>query len=1094
LSAEELALNALRAFAHSVKKKTDSPTPGEPEDQLKQPFGILLETIGEAINVGVVCKGETLLPGRLGKPDYAVHAGGVLAGFAELKAPGAGADPRRFKGRNARQWKRFQVLPNLLYCDGNEWALLREGELARPLVRLDQDICAAGAKAVGQEHADALLAVLRDFLAWEPVVPNRAEELAKLLAPLCKMLREDVHDAVKAGSSALERLARDWRQLLFPEANDARFADAYAQTVTFALLLARSEGAFTLDVHQAVERLAGAHSLLSRALLVLTDKKVEQEISASLRLLQRVVNAIPPRAFARHEKDPWLHFYERFLGAYDPVLRRKAGVYYTPVEVVEAQVRLIDELLTARLHKPHGFANADVVTLDPAIGSGTYLIAVIEHALGRMGEREGGGAVSGQATALARNLYGFEIMVGPFAVSELRVSRALQERGATLPDDGIGIYLTDTLESPNAETGVFPQFLEVLAKQHESALKVKDRVPVIVCLGNPPYGRHEAADPTDERTRARSGAWVRWGDEGDPQKSILKHFIQPAIEAGHGGDVKNLYNLYVYFWRWALWKVFEQKGAMGPGVVSFISASSYLTGDAFAGMREHMRRVSDDIWIIDLGGEGRGARQTDNVFAIKTPVAIAIVACYGNPDPDKPAAVHYTRIEGKREDKLAQLAAIRSFSDIHWQSCPTALQAPFHPASNGRFFDWPLLTDLFPWQHSGVQLKRTWPIAPNEQTIERRWQALLAATDKAAALWETRDRKVGHSYAPLFASDQRQPPLSKVRGDAPVPRIERYAFRSFDRQRVIADTRVGDFLRPVYWTAQGPRQLYFTTLLSEPIGTGPALTACAVPPDLHHFSGRGAKDVIPLFRDSAGAQPNLSGTTLQVIRDTVGPGVTAEDLAAYVYAVLAHPCYASTFAAELGRTELRVPITKTPRLFKRALHIGRRLLWLHTYGERFVPVRKQPGWVPAGKARCVKAVPDDPDRYPDSFEHDEATNTLRVGEGEFAPVENAVWEFQVSGLHVVKSWLRYRMKSGHGRTSSPLDHIRPERWTEQFTTELLELLWVLEATLAEYPRQAELLDAVLKGPLFLADEFPPVPAELRKPPKPPEDKGLFSAT
>jgi len=1081
---EDQAAAAFRAFADSVKRKTSALSHGEPEDQLRKPFEVLLETIGQAIGVGVVCKGETVLPGRLGKPDYAVHAGGVLAGFAEMKAPGKGADPRRFKGRDAKQWKRFQALPNLLYCDGNEWALWRNGQAVRPIIRLDDDVCTVGGKAVTQEHADALLAVLRDFLAWEPVVPKRAEELAELVAPLCKMLREDVLDALQAAPSPLERLARDWREMLFPEADDARFADAYAQTVTFALLLARSEGAFTLDVHEAVERLAGAHSLLSRALLVLTDRKVEQEISASLRLLQRVVNAIPPDSFARQEQDPWLYFYEKFLGAYNRQLRKNAGVYYTPVEVVQAQVRLIDELLTTKLHKRHGFANPDVVTLDPAVGTGTYLIGVIEHALGRMGKREGGGAVSGQATDLARNLYGFEIMVGPFAVSELRVTRALQDRGATLPDDGVGIYLTDTLESPNAKPSAFPQFLEPLAEQHKRALRVKDKVPVIVCLGNPPYDRHEAADPTDERTRAKTGGWVRWGDEGDPQKPILRHFIEPAIKAGHGGDVKNLYNLYVYFWRWALWKVFEQKGAMGPGVVSFISASSYLTGDAFAGMREHMRRISDDIWIIDLGGEGRGARQTDNVFDIKTPVAIAIATCYGKSDREKPAAVHYARIEGTREEKLAHLAALHSFTDIQWQQCPTALQAPFHPASNGRFFDWPLLTDLFPWQHSGVQLKRTWPIAPDTQTLQRRWRGLLRSHDRPEAFRETEDRCINKSYSVSLTSESSSTAIGKLPPDTPAPPIRHYAYRSFDRQFILADGRVMSRPRPDLWRAVGDRQVFLTTLLSEALGTGPSLTACANLPDLHHFSGRGAKDAIPLFRDSAATEPNVAPTTPDVIHQATGLRVTAEDLAAYVYAVLAHPCYASTFAKELGRVEVRVPITKNAGTFKRARAIGHRLLWLHTYGARFVPEGQQPGVVPAGSARCVKAVPDDPERYPDSYQYDEATKTLRVGEGEFAPVEKAVWEFQVSGLEVVKSWLRYRMRSGYGRKSSPLDDIRPERWTGQFTTELLELLWVLEATLAEYPRQAELLDEVLKGPLFLADEFPPVPSELRKPPKP----------
>ena len=153
---------------------------------------------------------------------------------------------------------------------------------------------------------------------------------------------------------------------------------------------------------------------------------------------------------------------------------------------------------------------------------------------------------------------------------------------------------------------------------------MKSKVPVIVCVGNPPYDRHEAARGDN---KARTGSWVRWGDEGDDKKNIspiLSNFIEPAKASGHGGDIKNLYNFYVYFWRWALWKVFEHDTVAGPGIVSFISASSYLDGDAFSGMREHMRKICDEIWIIDLGGEGRGTRQSENVFAIQTPVAIAI--------------------------------------------------------------------------------------------------------------------------------------------------------------------------------------------------------------------------------------------------------------------------------------------------------------------------------------------------------------------------------------------------------------------------------------------------------------------------------------
>jgi hypothetical protein len=214
-----------------------------------------------------------------------------------------------------------------------------------------------------------------------------------------------------------------------------------------------------------------------------------------------------------------------------------------------------------------------------------------------------------------------------------------------------------------------------------------------------------------------------------------------------------------------------------------------------------------------------------------------------------------------------------------------------------------------------------------------------------------------------------------------------------------------------------------------------------------------------------------------------------ENILAYVYGVLAQPAFTTRFAKELETRELRVPITKDTALFEKVRAAGARLLWLHTYGERFVPKGQRRGHVPRGAAKCKKAVPGHAGGYPESFAYNDAARTLHVGEGEFAPVAREVYEFEVSGLKVVQSWLKYRMKKGGGKKSSPLDDIRPERWTGQFTTELLELLWVLEATLATYPEQAKLLEAVAAGPCFQAGELPPVPEEYRKPPALPRAPG-----
>ncbi len=1080
---------ALQEFAAAVTEKLKQVTPGEPEEQLRAPFETFMGAAADALGWNVVCTGETPLPDRLGRPDYAVHLNSLLAGYVELKSAGDGATATRFVKRNREQFKRFSAIPNLLYTDGNEWALYRGGELIDRVVRLSGDVASQGKSAVGTQDAHALESLLRDFLMWQPFIPTDGKgridlrRFAEMLAPLCRMLRDDVADALKHTDSPLVQLAKDWRQLLFPDATDEQFSDAYAQTVLFALLLGRSEGADPLTLSSAEDALEARHNLLSRALQVLTLPRARKDIAASLDLLLRVV-AVVPQSTLTSPEDPWLYFYEDFLAVYDAKLRKNAGAYYTPVEVVRAQVRLIDSLLVERLGKPLGFAETGVVTLDPAVGTGTYLLGVIEHALNRVEADQGPGAVSGQATTLAQNLYGFELMVGPYAVSELRVSRALSDRGAQLTARGTQVYLTDTLESPYAQPLQLPFILQPIAEQHARALEVKSDVPVIVCLGNPPYDRHEAATDANQ---AQTGGWVHHG-EGE-ERPILNDFLDPARSAGHGLHVKNLYNLYVYFWRWAMWKVFEQ-GNGGPGIVSFISASSYLHGNAFCGMREWMRRQCDEIWILDLGGEGRGSKKDDNVFAIQTPVAIAVAFRASESDTDSPAKVHYAQIEGTRDEKLAILDDIDGFSTVEWQDCLDDWLSPFRPLDEGDYFSYPFLTDLIPWQHSGVQLKRTWPIAPDADTLEDRWCSLLQAQDRAKAFKETSDRKIDKSYDVALTENNDPTPIARLPRSSPTPEVLKYAYRSFDRQCIIADGRLISRPRPDLWRAQGARQLYVTSLLSLAIGTGPALTACSAIPDLDHFSGRGAKNIIPLYRTADTSQPNILPGLFELLGTVYQRPVAPEDFLAYVYGMLAQPAFTTRFGKELETRELRLPLTRDTALFERIRAAGANLLWLHTYGERFVPEGKPRGQVPPGAARCTVAVPGDTEGYPETFAYNDETVTLHVGAGEFAPVTPELFAFEVSGLKVVQSWLKYRMKKGAGKKSSPLDDIRPTRWTSQFTTELLELLWVLEGTLAVYPEQAQLLEEVIAGDCFHADELPEVPDEMRKPPKSVK-KGLF---
>ncbi len=578
-------------------------------------------------------------------------------------------------------------------------------------------------------------------------------------------------------------------------------------------------------------------------------------------------------------------------------------------------------------------------------------------------------------------------------------------------------------------------------------------------------------------------------DDGNDEAAILRDFIEPVQKAGWSVHLKNLYNLYVYFWRWALWKVFEAESAQGSGIVCFISASSFLAGPAFAGMRAHMRALCDEIFVLDLGGEGRGARQSENVFNIQTPVCITLALRRKKKAPDAPpAVVRYARVEGSRREKLERLARLKGLADIAWRECPEEPLAPFRPAGEGDYWRMPRITQLFPVQYSGVECKRTWPIGPTEEVLARRWQELVTAPpEKRAELFkETRDRKVSRRYRSL--TGEILSAITDLDADTPIPEVVRYGYRSLDRQWLIADPRLADYLRPELWQGYKDKQLYFCTLLgSGEVGDGPALMASAWIPDRHFYRGSyGGKGVIPLYVQ-AGTEylPNISARLLETLSTVLNISIFPKDFAAYVYGVLACPAFTDRFAEELAERELRVPITKDAAMFREAAELGRRLVFLHTYGERF----GKPGEsLPQGRARCVAPVPGDAARYPEEFHYDEATQTLHVGEGKFAPVARDVWEYEISGFRPVASWLGYRMKNRRGRKSSPLDDIGPETWPARFTTELLELLGVIEHSLEVHEQQAQVLERILGGRLFSENELPLATGTTRRTPRRREDR------
>ncbi|MGH9198225.1 MAG: N-6 DNA methylase, partial [Acidimicrobiia bacterium] len=293
------------------------------------------------------------------------------------------------------QWEKLHSLPNLIYTDGNEFSLWRDGELVDAVVRLSGDIESSGTKL---QAPGSLLTLFERFLRWEPIPPRSAKELALTSARLCRLLREEVTEQLSLGSPALTALAVDWRKLLFPDATDERFADGYAQAVTFGMLVARAKDIkLEVGLSQVAQELGQSSSLIGAALRLLTDDAENQKtLKTSLGTLTRVLDAVDWPTISKGNPDTWLYFYEDFLEVYDNKLRKQTGSYYTPPEVVGAMISLVDQALRSPRFGLHaGLASPTVTLADPAMGAGTFLVGVLRAIAEAVKEDEGEGSIKG---------------------------------------------------------------------------------------------------------------------------------------------------------------------------------------------------------------------------------------------------------------------------------------------------------------------------------------------------------------------------------------------------------------------------------------------------------------------------------------------------------------------------------------------------------------------------------------------------------------------------------------------------------------------------------------------------------------------------
>jgi hypothetical protein len=437
-----------------------------------------------------------------------------------------------------------------------------------------------------------------------------------------------------------------------------------------------------------------------------------------------------------------------------------------------------------------------------------------------------------------------------------------------------------------------------------------------------------------------------------------------------------------------------------------------------------------------------------------------------------------------------------TLGDQEWEDCSQEWRASFLPATGADWRGFIPLEEFFEYDGSGVMPGRTWVIAPEAESLRARWQRLIdeKSSDEQEALFQPHMRKgeLGDRHTQktvsegLSGHEVRTFSVAKDSGECIEP--VRYAFRSLDRQWIIPDKRLINQPNPTLWSIFSARQIHLTAMSSTSPTSGPAITFTSLIPDMDHYSGKGGR-VFPMLRE--GEQTNVKPALLTHLSARYGRDVEPEDMMCYLAGIAANPAYTSRFQKDLKQPGLRIPLADDATLFGEICEIGRQVIWLHTFGERFADKKagRPPGPPRLPKALCPTiprkgAIPHD--EMPDSISYDADSLRLTIGKGYVENVDPSVWNFQISGKSVLRQWFSYRGAARErpiigARRMSDLNGIQPHTWSAEYTSELIHLLCVIGLLVSLEPRQAELLERVCSGPLLDVDTLNSADALSRAP-------------
>lgn len=995
---------------------------------------------------------STVIKREIGFPDITIRQNDRLVGWIEVKLPDDALSSEKFYN----QFKKYKdSLENILFTNLREWQLWQWDEKGKPIKEAELlfDITNY---AIGEE--EKLKNILLKFFEGRPYEARTPKQLALALAKKTKLLSQQVEEALESSdeNSDLSKLKTTFEKTLIQNINPHQFANMVAETMAYSLFLAflehsKRDNDQELNLRSAIDYLptnvpilADLYSLINKVSQIIptihkaTESLIDQLKAADIdKIHAKLVEHKPG-------EDPVIQFYEPFLKEYDPKEREARGVYYTPKPVVDYIVRSVDYILREKFGKTKGLADESAHLLDPATGTGTFLMSAIQEihanikkenkALGdEMVQREFNKVVMNH---ILKHFYGFELLVAPYAVAHLKLTLLLEDLGFNFemtkndsdPDnDRLKVYLANTLDDPNKPPQTLFGFNSI-AEESEAARKVKKDVPILAIIGNPPYSNFG---------QMNRGEWIL---------NLLKDY-----KVGLNERKINLDDDFIKFIRFAQWKLQQT----GQGIFAMITNNTFIDGITHRQMRKSIMDTFDEIYIYNLHGNLRkkevcpDGSKDENVFNIMTGVSINIFVKF--PEKQEKTVVKYCDLWGLRENKFATLLE-ENFQNTKWQILqpkePNWFFVKKDYAGDQEYENFVSVNKLFTNFNSGIQTGR------DDLSVQFDIKKLESIIDDFKKF---DDSELQTKY---LLKDSSGWTIKKAKNDV-IKNSGKYVdftYRPFDIKKTYFTGFSGGFIKR-------PRTETMEQMFKNNIG----LISCRNQTfnsvafvsknivDLRTYSNPGSIGtdyLFPLYsypKDGqlrvgeagnipAARMPNIDLTTAREIASLIGvvyypvaeyptkPGderLTPEDIFYYAYAIFYSPTYRSRYAEQLKIDFPRLPLTSDKELFKKLVAKGNELVNLHLFGEN--PFDNSKTIFDEPEKWGVKIGGRSPENLDDwkvsEVRYEVNEKRVYVNPGQyFEGIEKNVWEFMIGGYQVCEKWLKDRKKAERCLSVDDLKH------------------------------------------------------------------------